>query len=128
VHLSVRGICCLRAGVPGVSDNITVVSVVGRMLEHARVYSFQRGDEHLYWLGSADLMPRNLDTRVELLVPVEEEALKADLQDTLDRCLADDSFAWELHPDGWERRSGGERSVQRELMERAMQRAAADSS
>ena len=126
VHLSVRGICCLRAGVPGVSDNITVVSVVGRMLEHARVYSFQRGDEHYYWLGSADLMPRNLDTRVELLVPVEEESLKAELQDTLDRCLADDSFAWELHPDGWERRSGGERSVQRELMERATQRAAAE--
>jgi polyphosphate kinase len=105
-----------------------VVSVVGRMLEHARVYSFQRGDEHLYWLGSADLMPRNLDTRVELLVPVEEEALKAELQDTLDRCLADDSFAWELHPDGWERRSGGERSVQRELMERATLRAAAEPS
>jgi len=126
VQLSVRGICCLRAGVPGVSDNITVVSVVSRMLEHARVYSFQRGDEHHYWLGSADLMPRNLDTRVELLVPVEEESLKAELQDTLDRCLADDSFGWELHPDGWERRSGGERSVQRELMERATQRAAAE--
>jgi polyphosphate kinase len=128
VQLSVRGICCLRAGVPGVSDNITVVSVVGRMLEHARVYSFQRGDERYYWLGSADLMPRNLDTRVELLVPVEDESLKAELQDTLDRSLADDTFGWELHPDGWERRSGGERSVQRELMERAMHRAAAEPS
>jgi polyphosphate kinase len=126
VHLSVRGICCLRAGVPGVSDNITVVSVVGRFLEHSRVYSFQRGDEHHYWLGSADLMPRNLDTRVELLVPVEEESLKAELQDTLDRSLADDRFGWELHPDGWERHSGGERSEHRELMERATQRAAAE--
>src|SRR3954471_4834907 len=126
VHLSVRGICCLRAGVPGVSDNITVVSVVGRFLEHARVYSFHRGDEHRYWLGSADLMPRNLDTRVELLVPVEDESLKAELEDTLDRGLADDSFGWELGPDGWTRRSGGERSVHRELIERATQRAAAE--
>ena len=104
VDLSVRGICCLRAGVPGVSENIRVVSVVGRFLEHSRVYSFHRGDEHNYWLGSADLMPRNLDTRVELLVPVEDESLQAELQDTLDRCLADDTFAWELRADGsWER-------------------------
>src|SRR4051794_4194910 len=126
VHLSIRGICCLRAGVPGVSDNITVVSVVGRFLEHSRVYSFHRGDEHRYWLGSGDLMPRNLDTRVELLVPVEDESLKAELQDTLDRGLADDTFGWELGPEGWERRSVGERSVHAELMDRATQRAAAE--
>jgi polyphosphate kinase len=126
VHLSIRGICCLRAGVPGVSDNINVVSVVGRFLEHARVYSFHRGDEHRYWLGSGDLMPRNLDTRVELLVPVEDESLKAELEDTLDRGLADDTFGWELGPDGWERRSEGDRAVHQELMERATQRAAAE--
>jgi polyphosphate kinase len=123
VDLSIRGICCLRPGVPRVSDNIRVVSVVGRFLEHARIYSFHRGEEHHYWMGSADLMPRNLDTRVELLVPVEDDSLKSELQDTLDRCLADDSFAWELGPDGWERRSGGERSAHDELMDRASQRA-----
>jgi polyphosphate kinase len=127
VDLSIRGICCLRAGVPGVSENIRVVSVVGRFLEHSRVYSFHRGDEHTYWLGSGDLMPRNLDTRVELIVPVEDESVRAELQDTLDRCFADDTFAWEMQPDGsWERRQGGNRSVHRELMERATQRAAAD--
>ena len=71
-------------------------------------------------------MPRNLDTRVELLVPVEEEPLKAELQDTLDRSFADDWFGWELYPDGWERRTGGERSEHRELMQRATQRAAAE--
>jgi polyphosphate kinase len=126
VDLNVRGICALRPGVEGVSENIRVVSVVGQFLEHARIYSFQRGDERRYWLGSADLMPRNLDNRVELLAPVESQQLQAELQDTLDRCFADDSFAWELRPDGsWERREGGERSVHRELRERALERAAA---
>ncbi|HEU0025389.1 MAG TPA: polyphosphate kinase 1 [Thermoleophilaceae bacterium] len=120
VDLNVRGICCLRPGVPGVSDNIRVISVVGRFLEHSRIYGFQRADERFYWIGSADLMPRNLDTRVELLVPVEGAALQAEIEDTLERCLADDTFAWELLSDGsWRRRTGGTRAVQRELMERA---------
>ena len=100
VDLNVRGICCLRPGVPGVSENIRVVSVVGRFLEHSRIYGFRRGDERRYWIGSPDLMPRNLDTRVELLAPVEDAALRAELEDTLERCLADDTFAWELGPDG----------------------------
>ena len=90
---------------PGVSENIRVVSVVGRFLEHSRVYGFRRGDERCYWMGSADLMPRNLDTRVELLVPIEDPALRDEIEDTLERCLADDTFAWELQPDDtWERR------------------------
>ena len=100
-----RGICCLVPGVPGVSETIEVVSVVGRFLEHSRIYSFHRGDEHVYYIGSADLMPRNLDTRVELLTPVDAPELKAELQDTLDRCLADDTYAWTLDADGdWTRR------------------------
>jgi polyphosphate kinase len=124
VDLAIRGICCLRAGVPEVSDNITVVSVVGRFLEHARIYGFHRGDERSYWIGSPDLMPRNLDTRVELLAPVSEEPLRADLEDTLERHLADDTFGWELGPEGeWTRRTGGTRSLHTELMERALERA-----
>jgi polyphosphate kinase len=125
VDINVRGICCLRAGVPGVSENIRVVSVVGRFLEHSRLYAFRRGDERLYWMGSADLMPRNLDTRVELLSPIEDPALKDEMEDTLERALADDTFGWELRSDEtWERRRGGTRSVHRELIDRALERAA----
>ncbi len=126
VDLNVRGICCLRAGVPGVSENIRVVSVVGSFLEHSRIYGFQRGEERRYFIGSADLMPRNLDTRVELLVPVLDEQNKSELEDTLERCLADDTNSWELEPEGsWKRRTGGDRSVHGELKERALERAAA---
>jgi polyphosphate kinase len=125
VDVSVRGICCLRAGVPGVSDNIRAISVVGRFLEHSRLYGFRRGDERLWWMGSADLMPRNLDTRVELLAPIEDRSLRDEVEDTLERCLADDTFAWELRPDdSWERRRGGTRATHRELMERAVEQAA----
>ena len=78
-----------------------VVSVVGRFLEHSRIYGFQRGDERqLLDRARADLMPRNLDTRVELLAPVEDESLRAELEDTVERCLADDTYGWELRPDG----------------------------
>jgi polyphosphate kinase len=127
VDLNIRGICCLRAGVPGVSDNIRVVSVVGRFLEHSRLYGFWRGDEREYWMGSADLMPRNLDTRVELLAPIRDPKLSSEIEDTLERCLADDTFAWELGPDGeWERRQGRRRSVHRELMDRAAARASVE--
>jgi polyphosphate kinase len=127
VDLNVRGICCLRPGVAGVSENIRVISVVGRFLEHSRLYGFWRDRERSYWMGSADLMPRNLDTRVELLAPIEDPALRREVEDTLERCLADDSFGWELGPDDlWERRRGGSRSVHRELMDRAAARASAD--
>jgi polyphosphate kinase len=126
VDLAIRGICCLRAGLPEVSENITVVSVVGRFLEHSRIYGFHRGDEREYWIGSPDLMPRNLDTRVELLAPVTDESLRAQLEDTIKRFLADDTFGWELDPDGdWIRRTGHTRALHRELMERAVERARA---
>jgi polyphosphate kinase len=124
VELNVRGICCLVPGLEDVSENISVVSVVGRFLEHSRVYSFQRGDKQVILIGSADLMGRNLDHRVELLVPVENPAAKAEINDTLDRCFADDTQAWDLGPDGqWTRRTGGTRSVHIELMERTAARA-----
>jgi polyphosphate kinase len=125
IDLNVRGICCLKPGVPGVSETINVVSIVGRFLEHSRIYSFHRGDQHRYYIGSADLMPRNLDTRVELLVPVENQEHQGELDDTLDRCFADDTFAWVLDSEGaWNRRAGGTRSVHRELMERTLAQAA----
>ncbi len=124
VDLAVRGICCLRSGVPDISENITVVSVVGRFLEHSRIYGFHRDDEREYWIGSPDLMPRNLDTRVELLAPVRDETLRAELQETLQRYFADDTYAWELGPDAdWARRTGGNRVLHEELMERVLERA-----
>jgi polyphosphate kinase len=122
VDLNIRGICCLRPGVPGLSDNIRVVSVVGRFLEHSRVFAFERNGETSVFIGSADLMPRNLDTRVELLAPVEDPVLRDDLLDTLERCFADNVNAWILGEDGeWTRVPTPEdpalvRSVQRELM------------
>jgi polyphosphate kinase len=119
VEINVRGISCLKPGVPGVSENVRVVSVVGRFLEHSRIFSFERDGDQTVYIGSADLMPRNLDTRVELLTPVRDEGLRGDLLDTLDRCFADDVNAWELGSDGkWTRRTPGPepRSVQRELM------------
>jgi polyphosphate kinase len=120
VELNLRGICCLVPGVEGVSDNIRVVSIVGRFLEHSRVFAFHRGDEQLVFIGSADLMPRNLDTRVELVAPVEDRVLRDDLLDTLERAFADDTHSWELQRDGtWVRRrpEGPEpRDLQRELM------------
>jgi polyphosphate kinase len=129
IDLNVRGICCLIPGTPGVSDTINVVSVVGRFLEHSRIYSFHRGDEHSYYIGSADLMPRNLDKRVELLTPIEDLELRAELEDTLERCLADDTFAWTLGGDGlWVRRDGRTRSVHRELMQRTLAQAASPAS
>jgi polyphosphate kinase len=122
VELNVRGICCLRPGVPGVSENIRVNSVVGRFLEHSRIYGFIRGDERTALIGSADLMRRNLDNRVELVTPVEDEPLKDQLFDALDRCFADNSNAWELETNGdWRRLSPPSleerRNVQEELME-----------
>jgi polyphosphate kinase len=121
IELNVRGICCLRPGVPGVSETITVVSVVGRFLEHSRIYSFHYGDEGRYYIGSADLMPRNLDTRVEMLAPVENREHQAELDDTLERCLHDDTFAWTLDAAGeWSRRTGRTRSVHVELMEKTL--------
>ena len=127
VQINVRGICALRPEVPGVSENIEVTSVVGRFLEHSRIYSFERpGEDERIYIGSADLMPRNLYNRVELVVPIEDARIRAELLDVLDRSLADNMNAWELREDGtWERRAvvGEPRSVQRELIDRHQARA-----
>ncbi|HEX6153575.1 MAG TPA: polyphosphate kinase 1 [Solirubrobacterales bacterium] len=127
IDLNVRGICCLRPGVEGVSENIRVSSIVSRFLEHSRIYAFRRGEETRVLMGSADLMPRNLDSRVELVTPVEDAALKAEMLDVLERSLADNSSAWELASDGsWSRLQpdGETRNAQEELMARHSARAA----
>ncbi len=99
IDLIVRGICCLRPGVPGLSDNVRVRSIVGRYLEHSRIFAFGRRERRRYFIGSADLMTRNLDLRVEAVVPVEAEELQARLQEVLDVNLADDELAWSLGAD-----------------------------
>ena len=101
IDLIVRGICSLRPGVPGISDTIAVRSIVGRYLEHSRVFSFENGGAPEVYLGSADLMERNLNRRVEALCPVRDEALRVYLRETLlDAYLRDTQRAWTLQPDG----------------------------
>ena len=116
IDLVVRGICCARAGVPGLSENIRVRSVLGRYLEHSRIYRFAHGNvmegervpgaesDAVHLIGSADLMPRNLDRRVEVMVPIEHSRHVDWLDQALDFALADDVVAWELQPDdSWTR-------------------------
>lgn len=100
IDLIVRGICCLRPGVENVSENIRVISVIGRLLEHSRIFYFHNGGEEEIYIGSADWMSRNLTRRVEAVVPVEQPDLKQELQSILGILLADNRQAWELQPDG----------------------------
>ena len=114
VDLIVRGICCLVPGIPGKTENITVTSVVGRFLEHARIYCFGRGALRQIYLSSADIMTRNQDRRVETACPVESPELRAFLSGYLERVLADDAEARRLLPDGtYAPAGGGTDSVQR---------------
>ena len=99
IDLIVRGICCLKVGIPKVSENITVRSIVGTFLEHSRIFYFQNGGQEEYYMGSADWMPRNLDKRVEILFPVEDEDLKREVRHILDIQLADTLKAHELKAD-----------------------------
>ena len=121
VDLNVRGICALRPGVPGVSENIRVTSIVGRFLEHSRIFSFEGGGERRILIGSADLMPRNLYNRVELASPVEDPQLQDQLSDVLDAAFADNTNSWKLDPDGrWTRQQpdgSPPRNLQREMMQ-----------
>lgn len=100
IDLIVRGICCLRPGVEGVSENIRVISVVGRFLEHSRIYYFHNNGQEEVFIGSADWMPRNLDRRVEAIAPVEDPEIAQDLFEILGIMLSDNRQAWELQSDG----------------------------
>ena len=112
VELIVRDTCRLRPGIPGLSDNITVVSVVGRFLEHARIYYFHNGGEEEFLIGSADLMNRNLESRVEVVTPVEDPALRNELRLVLDLQLGDQRSAWDMRSDGsYVQRDGGEEAI-----------------
>jgi polyphosphate kinase len=127
IELVIRGICCLLPGVPGVSDNIRVRSILGRYLEHSRIYFFANGNgpgRPVYYIGSADMMPRNLDKRVEVLVPVSVSEHQRQLDGVLATELAEETRGWELRPDahwrpvGWD--GGGDSQVY--LYEMARQR------
>ena len=100
IDLIVRGICCLKVGIPGISDNITVHSIVGNYLEHSRIYYFRNGGNEEYYLSSADWMPRNLERRVEILFPIESKELTERLKHILDAELRDNLKAYFLQPDG----------------------------
>ena len=101
-----RGICCLRPGVPGVSETIRVTSIVGRFLEHSRIFYFRNGGDEEIYLGSADLMPRNLNRRVEMLFPVEDEELMQRVRDEiLAEYLVDNVKARRMMPDGTYKRA-----------------------
>jgi polyphosphate kinase len=124
IDLVVRGICCLRPGVPNLSENIRVRSLLGRYLEHSRVFCFGndlRGRQ--YFIGSADLMQRNLDSRVEAIVPILDERLQQRMSEMLDLALMANVDGWELHPDGtWTRMDGHGINLQRELQQLALAR------
>jgi polyphosphate kinase len=100
IDLVVRGQCCLRPGVPGLSERIRVRSLVGKYLEHSRIMRFGQGSAAAYLIGSADMMPRNLNRRVEVMTPIADPALCLRLEEILRVCLADDTLAWELGPEG----------------------------
>jgi polyphosphate kinase len=100
IRLNIRGLCCLRPGLPGLSDNIQVYSVLGRFLEHGRIYAFENAGDREFFLGSADWMKRNLDRRVETIMPVDDPALKRQLEEVLDVYDRDNHSAWDLRSDG----------------------------
>jgi polyphosphate kinase len=127
IDLLIRGICCLRPGLPGLSETIRVRSIVGRYLEHSRIYHAAHGGPDgtgSWWIGSADLMPRNLDRRVEALVPVRGPELQARLAEILELACTDDALAWHLDAEGrWTRPAGvGAVDTHQRLQELALQR------
>jgi polyphosphate kinase len=138
VDVTVRGICALRAGVPGLSENITVRSIVGRFLEHSRIFYFRNGGggssaengdggqtgREEYWIGSADMMHRNLDRRVEALVQVKDKAATDRMAALFETITAPDTRCWVLGPDGWSKSpvEGAGKDIQEELLRRGVAR------
>jgi polyphosphate kinase len=125
IDLIVRGICCLRPGIEGISENIRVISIVGRFLEHSRIYYFQNGGKEEVYIGSADWMTRNLSRRVEAITPIDDSHIVKELEEILGVMLSDNRQAWELQNDGTyrQRQPGGnerEMSSQQIFMEMAM--------
>jgi len=96
----VRDTCRIRPGIPGLSDNISVISIVGKFLEHSRIFYFRNGGEEEFYIGSADLMTRNLEHRVEVLTPIEEEIHREECRTILNTCLNDTCSAWQMQSDG----------------------------
>ena len=127
IEIQARSICMLRPGVKGLSETVRVTSIVGRFLEHSRIYWFEGGDETNVYMGSADLMPRNLDRRIEVLTPVENARARAEIGAILDSAFADTTNTWELGPDGtWNRLEGKGKKAhahQEAMMRRARLRA-----
>jgi polyphosphate kinase len=131
IDLCIRGICCLRPGVPGVSENIRVTSILGRFLEHERVFMFGPEGAETFFLGSADWMPRNLNRRVEVMFPVEAAPLREQIRnEVVEPALADNESAYEMHADGvYSRRvsaseGASKRNAQAEVLERVLRRTA----
>ena len=112
VDLIVRGICCILPGIPGETENLKVTSIVGRYLEHPRVFVFGTGDEQKVYLGSADMMTRNTEKRVEVACPIYDAAIKKRLVRYLNIMLADNVKARKMLPDGtYQKKTGGERTI-----------------
>jgi polyphosphate kinase len=118
IELLIRGICAVQPGIKGLSENIVVKSILGRFLEHSRIYHFINGGEDEYWIGSADLMGRNLDRRVESLVLVQRKEHHVRLQSLLDLGLSEETSSWQLKETTWSRpNKKGLTNVHAELIE-----------
>ncbi|MGD9933059.1 MAG: polyphosphate kinase 1 [Dehalococcoidia bacterium] len=105
IDLLIRGVCRIRPGIPGLSENVRVISVIGRFLEHSRIYRFENAGDPEYYIGSADLMKRNLDGRIEVVTPVRRPELRAHIDDVLETMLTDTRQGWQLHDNAWTRDS-----------------------
>ena len=124
IILNIRGLCCLRAGTQRLSENIRVYSVVGRFLEHSRIFRFTNGGNPEYYLGSADWMKRNLNNRVETVTPIQDQQLKQQLDDIIAIYEADNCSAWDAQPDGsYVRRSPTKGELRRNAQELFIQQA-----
>ena len=125
IVLNVRGLCCLRAGVPGLSPTIRVFSVLGRFLEHSRIYRFENGGQPEFFIGSADLMTRNLSRRMEVVAPVCDPVIQSELETILRTYEQDNCSAWDMQPDGeYARRHPAEGEARRAAQQLFIERAA----